>query len=628
MMLTMAYLLLIASLIGLAAHFGERICAELGWTRRGPWLAALAASIALPAFALFYNAPSATSTPILSLPLLLDAPPVIDGGVGTAAGGQAAGSSFNWPDWRAFDAGLAMLWIASSAVLLLVYSLAGLRLNRITAKAPRLAVADDTVLLSDRLGPAVLGFFRPRIVLPRWLAEEDSGLRAQVLNHERQHIAARDQLALLAALLLVAVMPWNVALWWQLRRLRLGMEVDCDSRVLGAGADPGDYSRALLTVGQRALRPPFAAVALTEPVSELERRIRIMLERTRNFSLAGFGTRVAGLVAMLGLAVAVNAPNAQQAADDAGAASAQRSVPTLRFAVAEQFSAAQSCMEQGDIECVIGILDEIGETEDLNSYESAQLQNFYAFTFFEQDNIDGAIGAYERILALPQDELPAGLVSASMRNLATLYLQADRLQEGLDLYDRWLDLPYVDASGPNLFLQATILYQLERYPEAIAATEQAIASADEPQEAWYELLYVLQSETGDEAGMARTLETLNTRWRDEQRAAGAVPGEPGLRGLSMGVSDGEYLPIVRVAPVYPARAAARGLEGYVIVRYTVTATGETRDVEVVESTSTLFERAAVEAAQKFLYRPRIIDGEAVEVPGVTSRITFELPEDD
>ncbi len=96
----------------------------------------------------------------------------------------------------------------------------------------------------------------------------------------------------------------------------------------------------------------------------------------------------------------------------------------------------------------------------------------------------------------------------------------------------------------------------------------------------------------------------------------------------MGISDGEYLPIVRVAPVYPARPAARGLEGHVIVRYAVTATGETRDVEVIESTSTLFERAAVEAARKFRYRPRIIDGQPVEVPGVTSRIAFELPEDD
>jgi protein TonB len=95
-------------------------------------------------------------------------------------------------------------------------------------------------------------------------------------------------------------------------------------------------------------------------------------------------------------------------------------------------------------------------------------------------------------------------------------------------------------------------------------------------------------------------------------------------GVGFGVSDGEYLPIVKVAPVYPSRALSRGLEGYVIVEFTVTRQGTTRDPVVVESTSSLFERAAVEAALKFKYKPRVIDGEPVEVPGVQNKITFEI----
>lgn len=97
-----------------------------------------------------------------------------------------------------------------------------------------------------------------------------------------------------------------------------------------------------------------------------------------------------------------------------------------------------------------------------------------------------------------------------------------------------------------------------------------------------------------------------------------------IGGLGFGVSDGEYLPIVKVAPVYPARAAQRGLEGYVIVEYTVTRTGATRDPVVIESTSSLFDRAAVESALKYKYKPRVIDGEPVEVPGVRTIIRFEL----
>jgi protein TonB len=97
-----------------------------------------------------------------------------------------------------------------------------------------------------------------------------------------------------------------------------------------------------------------------------------------------------------------------------------------------------------------------------------------------------------------------------------------------------------------------------------------------------------------------------------------------IGGVGFAVTDGEYLPIVKVAPVYPSRALTRGLEGYVIVEFTVTRAGTVRDVFVVESTSALFERAASEAALKFKYKPRVIDGEAVEVPGVRNKITFEI----
>jgi len=107
-------------------------------------------------------------------------------------------------------------------------------------------------------------------------------------------------------------------------------------------------------------------------------------------------------------------------------------------------------------------------------------------------------------------------------------------------------------------------------------------------------------------------------------SAPSMDASMSIGGVGFGVSDGEYLPIVKVAPVYPSRALSRGLEGYVIVEFTVTRTGTVRDAIVVESTSSLFERAATEAALKFKYKPRVIDGEAVEVPGVRNKITFEI----
>ena len=107
-------------------------------------------------------------------------------------------------------------------------------------------------------------------------------------------------------------------------------------------------------------------------------------------------------------------------------------------------------------------------------------------------------------------------------------------------------------------------------------------------------------------------------------AAPKIGSDVNVGGVNIGVADGEYLPIVKVAPIYPARAAERGLEGYVIVEYTVTKTGTTKDVRVVKSTSSLFNRAAIESAQKYKYKPRVVNGEPVEVPGVRTKITFVL----
>jgi protein TonB len=97
-------------------------------------------------------------------------------------------------------------------------------------------------------------------------------------------------------------------------------------------------------------------------------------------------------------------------------------------------------------------------------------------------------------------------------------------------------------------------------------------------------------------------------------------------GMGAGIgTDGEYLPIVKVAPIYPRRANSRGVEGTCIVDYTVTKTGTTRDVVATDcQPKGYFERASVKAAMKFKYKPRVIDGEAIEVLGVQNLFTYNL----
>ena len=94
-------------------------------------------------------------------------------------------------------------------------------------------------------------------------------------------------------------------------------------------------------------------------------------------------------------------------------------------------------------------------------------------------------------------------------------------------------------------------------------------------------------------------------------------------GMSSG--DGEYLPIVKVAPIYPRRAQTRGITGYCIVEYTVTTSGAIRDPVAVDcQPQGVFEKASIKAATKFKYKPRVVDGEAIEVAGVQNKFTYTL----
>jgi protein TonB len=94
------------------------------------------------------------------------------------------------------------------------------------------------------------------------------------------------------------------------------------------------------------------------------------------------------------------------------------------------------------------------------------------------------------------------------------------------------------------------------------------------------------------------------------------------------IVDGDYLPIVKVAPIYPRRAESRGVEGWCLLEFTVTKTGTVRDVRAIECSSSLFERASVNAAAKFKYKPRVVDGQEIDVPGVGHIIRFEMKEAD
>ena len=100
----------------------------------------------------------------------------------------------------------------------------------------------------------------------------------------------------------------------------------------------------------------------------------------------------------------------------------------------------------------------------------------------------------------------------------------------------------------------------------------------------------------------------------------------GFKGKKAGVfADGSYVPIFQVPPVYPRRALERGIEGCVMLKFTVTKVGSTKDPSVEWAVPPgIFDRAAMRSALKYKYKPQIRDGEPIEVPNVRTVVIFKI----
>jgi TonB family protein len=261
--------------LGVAAMAAERVVRDLGRQGRWPWVGALVTATLWPFLMPFVSRlPSGSllggRTSIALLPAIRVIPD---------AGGLVPLISANHA--AVVTSVVVLAWMLGSCVLGLRLALALRTLNRVRDVAERRLVDGTPVLLDDRVGPAVIGIRDLTVIVPRSILELDTPMRALVLRHEREHRDARDPWLLFAASVAVMVVPWNLALLWICRRLHLALELDCDARVLAAGAQPTPYGKLLFWTAQRApLHPPLAPTLAT-PRSHLERRIIAMHTRLK-----------------------------------------------------------------------------------------------------------------------------------------------------------------------------------------------------------------------------------------------------------------------------------------------------------------------------------------------------------
>ena len=91
-------------------------------------------------------------------------------------------------------------------------------------------------------------------------------------------------------------------------------------------------------------------------------------------------------------------------------------------------------------------------------------------------------------------------------------------------------------------------------------------------------------------------------------------------------AEGDIIPVVVIRPMYPRDAAMNGTEGWVEVEFTITEVGTVKDPKVINAKPPrIFNREAIRAILKWKFKPRVVDGVAVE-RRATQIIDFNLDE--
>lgn len=209
----------------------------------------------------------------------------------------AVGDTTVWSRISAFDGEIRLVWLVVT-IALVVWGLVGaLRLARLVPARAK------PVIVHPTLGPATVGLLRTRVVVPAWVRALPGEERRYVLQHEYEHKRAHDTQLLFFASLIAVIAPWNVVLWWLVRRLSLAVEIDCDNRVLAGRGDPSRYGELLLKVAVNEVPSPRLQPAFLGGSGMLEHRLRHLLAPQRLSRLQRMlALSIAGAVLIIALA--------------------------------------------------------------------------------------------------------------------------------------------------------------------------------------------------------------------------------------------------------------------------------------------------------------------------------------
>ena len=221
-----------------------------------------------------------------------------------------------------------------------------------------------------------------------------------------------------------------------------------------------------------------------------------------------------------------------------------RKTPAMREKVYSKLAEAQALAEAEDAAGAQKVLAQVQAMKDLNSYELAQMWNFFAYIYFTQERYGDALRAYERVLQQPN--IPEAMESQTIYSLAQLYFQEENYRKSIEFIDRWFKT--AENPGPEPYvMKSQAYYSLEDYRAAIPPLETGMRIAREQgkpiKENWLLLQRVYYWELEDYPKVASILEQLVTRFPKKSYwvQLSGMYGEMGQENKQTGALEAVYL---------------------------------------------------------------------------------------
>lgn len=305
------------------------------------------------------------------------------------------------------------------------------------------------------------------------------------------------------------------------------------------------------------------------------------------------------------------------------------------------------------------LLDEltIQRYDSLNDFEKQTALNFLTNYYLAVEDHPAAASVFERILTIENGRAETRL--RALRALGQLYASFEEWETSNDYYNQWREL----AAFENELIYRGLsynYYQLEQWTQASDEWESymALQKADDKPLTRQDYAYLngiyftaddlekaldntkemilLFNEEMDWKNLRALYSMLDAKEQasmSNDELLGRVQEtirEPSISRTSLTPLDGDYLPLVATAPMYPTQAANNAIEGWTLVEFTVLRDGrvDEQSVEVVDAQpATVFDVTSIRAAKQFEFLPRVINGKAVDVPGVQYVFRFKLEEE-